>query len=118
MQHDNCLFCKMAQGLIATEKLYEDERFFVIADINPQAALHLLLITKEHFTNLFDESLSGESASVLSALPQVLADLNKDFDFAGKGMRLLQNNGSAAGQSVMHLHFHLLSDDKLQERLC
>ncbi len=102
----NCLFCKIASGAIDSEVVYSDEHLFAIKDINPQAPIHLLIIPKKHFGTLMDiEDSDKELMGSVCTLAKFLAGEN---DLEASGFRLVLNCGSGAGQSVFHIHFHLL----------
>lgn len=118
MQVNDCLFCKMTRNEIPVNKVYENDELFVINDINPQAELHQLIILKNHYANFLDPSITSEPAlHDLSAVVKVLPILMAKNNLQGKGFRLIQNNGEAIGQSVMHMHFHFMYDPKFKEQL-
>lgn len=102
---ENCIFCKIAGGQIPSATVYEDETFRVILDLNQAIRGHMLILPKEHYANLFE--LPEETAAEAMRLAKKLSHAAKeamDID----GLNLLQNNGEAAGQSVMHFHLHVL----------
>ena len=102
---DNCIFCKIANGEIPSATVYEDDSFRVILDLNQAIKGHMLILPKEHFANLYE--LPEETAAAAMRLAKKLAMAAKDtMDI--DGLNLLQNNGEAAGQSVMHFHLHVL----------
>ena len=102
---DNCIFCKIANGEIPSATLYEDEDFRVILDLGPATKGHALILPKQHFANLFE--LSDEvSEKVLKVAKKVGGALVEGL--GAEGMNLIQNNGEVAGQTVMHVHFHLI----------
>ena len=103
---ENCLFCKMASGAIPVKKVYEDDLLFAIEDINPVAPVHLLIIPKRHLVNTLE--LVPEDDLLIGALHRVAADLARERGIAEAGFRLVNNNNAGAGQSVFHIHFHLL----------
>lgn len=105
MKDDNCIFCKLAAGDIPSTTLYEDEDFRVIMDISPAVKGHAIVLPKQHMENL----LTIEETTAAKALPVVSKLANAIKDALGcDGINILQNNGEAAGQSVFHLHFHIL----------
>jgi len=104
---ENCLFCKIIAGEIPARKVYEDDLIIAIEDIAPVAPLHLLLIPKKHTVNSLD--LSPEDAPVVGHVYQVAARLAKENGMAESGFRIVNNNNAGAGQSVFHLHFHLMA---------
>lgn len=105
MKDDNCIFCKLAAGIFPSNTLYEDEDFRVILDISPAVKGHAIVIPKEHMPDL----LSIEPDTAAKALPVVSkAAAALKAALGCDGINILQNNGEAAGQSVFHLHFHIL----------
>lgn len=101
----NCLFCKIVQGQIPTTKLYEDQDIVAFADINPQAPTHFLVIPKHHFSG--PSAATEADEALLGKIMRVGSDLAK-----GLGMeqfRMVINNGAEAGQTVFHLHLHVLA---------
>ena len=103
---ENCLFCRMISGEIPVKKVYEDEQLIVIEDIAPVAPVHLLLIPKKHTVNTLD--LSPDDSVLVGQVFQVAAKLARELGVAEHGFRIVNNNNAGAGQSVFHLHFHLL----------
>lgn len=102
---DGCLFCRIAAGEIPSATVYEDETFRVILDMNQAIKGHMLILPKEHFANLYE--LPDEIAAKSMVLARKLAIASRKA-FNTDGANLLQNNGEAAGQSVMHFHLHVL----------
>ena len=102
----NCLFCKIIKGEIPGKKVFEDDRLFAIEDINPQAPVHLLILPKKHMATLLEVGESDHElmGSVFSAANQLAKKKNLDRS----GFRVVINCGEGAGQSVFHVHFHLL----------
>ncbi|MFA5449563.1 MAG: histidine triad nucleotide-binding protein [Clostridia bacterium] len=111
---DNCIFCKIAKGEIPSKKLYEDEDMFIIADINPQAKKHYLLIPKAHYSDICQ--MSDAEAVVLG---KALKKLSTLVDTLGlqNGFRLVSNKGKDGCQSVYHLHIHILGGEQLSEKM-
>jgi histidine triad (HIT) family protein len=101
----DCLFCKIAEKKIPSKIVYEDDDVFAFEDINPQAPTHILICPREHFASL-DAALT-EHQSVLGKVQLVAADLARKRKL-GEGYRTVINTGLGAGQSVFHLHLHLL----------
>ena len=107
---ENCVFCKIIRGEIPSERLYEDEDMIVIRDIEPKAKLHYLCIPKIHFALLSE--MDGEKAELLKRCFVKIASLEKTLGLE-KGYRVIINQGEDGGQSVHHLHIHLLGGEKL-----
>lgn len=107
---DDCLFCKFAKGEIPVNKVYEDEDFIVIRDINPQAKNHFLAIPKTHFKLLSE--MTEEDAERLKRILKKIPTLEKELELTN-GYRLVINQGDDAGQTVPHLHIHILSGQKM-----
>ena len=106
-----CLFCKIAAGEIPSQKVYEDDQMLAFRDIEPKAPVHVLLIPKTHLDGV--RALTADNAAVVAhifaKIPEIAASLGvTDY-------RVVTNNGAAAGQSVQHLHFHLLGGRTLGE---
>ena len=102
---DDCIFCKLASGIIPTNAIYEDDDFKVILDLSPATRGHALILPKEHADNLFE--LPDETAKKLLPLAKKLAN-NMAQKLQMDGMNLVQNNGEVAGQTVMHFHLHMI----------
>lgn len=102
---ENCIFCKIANGEIPSNTIYEDECFRVILDINPATKGHALILPKKHSDNLY--ALDEDIAAKALPLAQKVA-LSMTEKLSCEGFNLLQNNGKAAGQTVEHFHIHLI----------
>lgn len=102
---DNCIFCKLANGIIPTNSFYEDEDFKVILDASPATRGHALILPKAHADNLYE--LDDATAAKVLPLAKKLATSMKD-KLGADGINVVQNNGEAAGQTVMHFHMHLI----------
>lgn len=110
----NCIFCKIANGEIPSKTLYEDEEFRVIFDISPASFGHAIILPKTHGADLFD--ISEETASKIFVIAKKTAAALKKV-LKCDGVNILQNNGEAAGQTVFHLHVHIIpryKDDTVQ----
>jgi len=107
MSEQDCLFCKIIAGNAAADVVYQDPRCIVIRDVNPQAPTHLLVITREHMESLDDASQKDES--LLGHLLRMSARVANDNGLSESGgYRTVINTGRSAGQSVFHLHVHVL----------
>ena len=105
---DDCIFCKIIAGEIPSEKVYEDEKMIVIHDVAPGAPCHVLLLPKKHMQNIVTADL-GIVKHVMSKVGEIAKILGVDEN----GFRIVINTGVDGGQSVDHLHFHLLGGKKL-----
>ena len=101
----DCLFCKIAEGQIPSNKVYEDEQVYAFCDIDPQAPTHFLVIPKEHIGSCGE--IAAENAPVVAHAFEVIAKVTKDLGITD--FRVVSNCGEQAGQSVHHLHFHVLA---------
>ena len=101
----DCLFCKIAAGEIPSKKVYEDEQVYAFYDIDPQAPVHVLLIPKTHITSAAE--ITAENSAVVAHIFEVAARLAKELGL-DDGFRIVANCGDSAGQTVKHLHFHLM----------
>jgi histidine triad (HIT) family protein len=107
----SCIFCKITSGEIPSKIVYQDEQLVAIEDINPAAPLHLLLIPRKHIVNTLD--LLPEDDVLIGHLHRVAALLATERGVAERGFRIVTNNNTDAGQSVFHIHFHLLAGRSL-----
>lgn len=106
----DCLFCRIIRGEIPAKKVYEDKDTFVFEDIDPKAPTHVLIVPKEHFVDL--KEAKPEDAEIIGKLHLVAAQIARDRQIEN-GYRTVFNVGPGAGQSVFHLHLHLLGGRKL-----
>lgn len=105
MVKKDCIFCKIANGEIPSATIFENEEFRVVLDVGPATKGHALILTKNHYDNIFeiDEQTAGRLFSLASIVAKAMKKtLNCD------GMNVLQNNGTIAGQTVFHFHLHLI----------
>ena len=107
----DCLFCKIIEGKIPSKKVYEDERTFAFEDINPQAPTHVLIIPKQHIAGL--KEAKAEDAEILGYCQLVAAEIARQRNIEN-GYRTVYNVGAGAGQTVFHLHLHLLGGRTLK----
>lgn len=101
----DCIFCKIAQGEIPTNKVYEDDTVLAFYDLDPQAPVHILIIPKEHISS--SAEITEENSAVVAHIFEVAAKLAKEKGL-DNGFRIVANTGDDGGQTVKHLHFHLL----------
>lgn len=103
---ENCIFCKIIAGVIPSEKVYEDDVCVAFNDITPQAPTHILVIPKEHFDSL--DKAEKSHKETLGHLLLTCAEIAREKGFAEKGYRTVINTNDDGGQTVFHLHVHLL----------
>ncbi len=107
---EDCLFCKIAAGEIPSKKIYEDDRVVAFYDIDPQAPIHFLVIPREHFSGA--DKITDENSAIVGHIFAVIANVAKDLG-CGDDFRVVNNCGELAGQTVKHLHFHVLAKRSL-----
>ncbi|MFO7764916.1 MAG: histidine triad nucleotide-binding protein [Pelovirga sp.] len=107
----DCLFCKIAAGEIPATIRYQDETLIVVEDINPQAPTHLLLVPRKHIPTTLD--LTEEDNALVGHIYQVAGKIAREQGFADSGFRIINNCNQDGGQTVWHLHFHLLGQRQL-----
>lgn len=111
MSTQDCLFCNIVSGAVPSDRVYEDEDVFAFRDINPQAPTHILVIPKRHISSVAD--LTDSDVDIAGKLMVVASKLAGSCGIAGRGFRLVVNAGDEGGQSVNHLHLHLLGGRRL-----
>ena len=109
---ENCVFCKIRKGEIPSTKLYEDEDFMIIKDINPQAKIHLVAVPTKHAAHI--DELSVQDAMLLGKIMGKISHMQEELGIAD-GYRLKINQGENGGQTVNHIHIHILGGEKLGE---
>ncbi len=111
-----CIFCDIIDGKIPSTKVYENDKVLCIRDINPVAPTHVLVLPKKHFDDIIDCSKAEDGAVYLDAVSKAVAEVAK-IDGLDKGFRVINNCGEDGGQTVMHLHFHVIGGLKLTEKI-
>ena len=111
---DNCLFCKIIKGEIPSTKVYEDEYVFAFRDIAPQAPVHILVVPKVHIASA--DEVNADNSGHVAKCYEAIAKIAK-AEGLSTGYRVINNCGEDGGQSVMHLHFHLVGGVKLSEKI-
>ena len=109
---ENCVFCKIISGAIPSPRLYEDNKMIVIKDIEPKAKLHYLCIPKTHFALLSE--MDKERAEIVKHCFSIIPTLEEKLGLQA-GYRVIINQGENGGQTVPHLHIHLLGGEKLAD---
>ena len=111
---ENCIFCKITAGEIPSDKVYEDELVLAFRDINPQAPVHILVVPKEHLISAAD--ITEQNSAIVAHCFEVIAKIARQEGLT-KGFRVINNCGEDGGQTVPHLHFHILAGTKLGEKM-
>ena len=111
---ENCLFCKIIAGEIPSAKVYEDDYVFAFRDINPQAPVHILVVPKQHICCA--DAVNAANSACVAKCFEAIAKIAK-AEGLDSGYRVINNCGEDGGQTVMHLHFHLLGGLKLSEKM-
>ena len=106
----DCLFCKIAAGQIPSNKVYEDDQVLAFYDIDPQAPVHFLVIPKAHISGA--DAITAENSAVVAHIYEVIAKIAKELKLEN-GFRVVSNVGADGGQTVPHLHFHVLAGRSL-----
>lgn len=103
---ENCLFCKIINGDIPSEKVYEDDLMLAFCDIEPQAPKHIVIVPKAHIESA--NAINGDNVKYVAHIWEKIPQIAKSQGFAENGYRVVNNCGKDGGQTVMHLHFHLM----------
>ena len=111
----DCIFCKIANGEIPSEFVYEDDKIVAFRDINPVAPVHFLVVPKKHICCL--ACVSEEDKELMGHLMTTIPKIAKQFPELEKGYRVINNCGENAGQTVKHIHFHIIGGVELGEKL-
>lgn len=110
----DCIFCKIIAGEIPSQKVYEDELVYAFKDINPMAPVHILVVPKEHISNLLE--INSSNSAVISHIYEVIAKIAKEYNLED-GFRVVANCNENGCQTVFHIHFHILGGKKLSEQM-
>lgn len=112
----DCIFCKIANREINSDILFENEFVVAFKDANPATKVHILIVPKKHIKNFYELANNKEKAVIMEAVTEAAAKIAEEFNTAD-GFRLITNNGQDAGQSVFHLHFHLIGGEVLGPKI-
>ena len=107
----DCVFCKIVSGEIPSKKAYEDDKVLAFFDLEPQAPVHILIVPKEHIESV--DRVNSQNSQIIGYIFEIAAKLAKEFGLS-KGYRIVTNCGEDGGQTVGHLHFHLLGGRFMQ----
>ena len=114
MLDKDCLFCRIISGEIPSTKVYEDEYVYAFRDINPQAPVHIIVVPKEHICCA--EAIDGDNSAWVARCFEAIARIAR-AEGLDKGFRVVNNCGEDGGQTVMHLHFHIIGGMKLSDKI-
>lgn len=109
---EDCLFCKIVKGEIPSDKVYEDEKILCFKDINPEAPVHVLVIPKKHISSI--NEISKEDEALIGSIFTVIKTVAEKLGIAEDGYRVISNCNENGGQTVPHIHFHILGGKKLE----
>ena len=109
-----CIFCKIISGDIPSKKAYEDEKILTFHDINPQAPVHILVIPKEHIPSV--DGINADNSTLVAYIFETRPTIAKEAGLSN-GYRVISNCGKNAGQTVFHLHFHILGGREMGEKI-
>ena len=112
---DDCIFCKIINGDIPCNKVYEDNDVLAFYDVNPATPIHILVIPKKHIVSLID--VKPEDGLIISKIFSVINEIAKNMKFDNDGFRVITNCGDDSGQEVKHLHFHVLAGRNLGSKI-
>jgi histidine triad (HIT) family protein len=112
---ENCIFCKIINGEIPSAKVYEDEFVYAFNDIKPVAPIHVIIVPKEHIESVNDICL--ENSMYISKVFETIPKIAEKLNIAKDGYRVVANVGENGGQTVKHLHFHIIGGIKLGEKI-
>ena len=111
---NNCVFCGIAEGSIPSKKVYEDEQILAFYDLEPQAKVHVLVIPKQHIASAAE--INAENSGIAAKIFEAASLIAKEQKLE-KGFRIVTNCGEEGGQTVGHLHFHVLGGEQLNGRM-
>lgn len=111
----DCLFCKIINKEIPSKSVYENEKVYAFYDINPEAPVHVLIVPKQHIAS--HNELNAENIDVMSDIHLAVNEIVKQLEIADSGYRLINNCGADAGQTVFHLHYHLIGGTSLGTKI-
>ncbi len=111
----DCIFCRIIKGELPSQKVYEDDKVLAFKDIKPVAPVHVLIVSKEHIKSVMD--LDASNAGVLADIHLAAKEIARMLDITDDGFRLINNCGAGAGQTVPHLHYHLIGGRRLGAKI-
>ncbi len=111
----DCLFCKIVAGEIPSTKVYEDDYCYAFRDINPQMPVHIIVVPKKHIANIAE--FTEEDVEIAGRIQLAIGKIARQEGFCENGFRVINNCGADAGQTVMHVHYHILAGSKMTEKI-
>lgn len=111
----DCIFCKIINGELPSTKLYEDDKVLAFKDINPETPVHFLVVPKKHICGI--DEITNENSEVISHIFEVINKITSEIGISKEGYRVISNVGENGGQTVRHLHFHVLGGKNLGAKL-
>ena len=108
---DDCIFCKIANKEIPSDIVYEDDMVIAFNDLNPVAPVHILVVPKKHMTDILN--VEKEDMKYIEAVVEAIQKITKEKGIAESGFRVVNNCGEDGGQTVKHIHFHIIGGEKL-----
>ena len=112
---EDCVFCKIVDGKIPSNKVFENDEILAFKDINPAAPIHILVISKKHIKSI--NEIENKDEDLIGKIFAVIRDIAKEQGFADEGYRVISNCGINGGQEVPHLHFHIIGGKKLGDKI-
>lgn len=112
---EDCVFCKIIEGKIPSNKVYEDENVMAFKDINPVTPIHILIVPKQHIENVLE--INEDNKEIISNMFLAINKIAKQQNIEENGFRIVTNCGKDAGQEVKHLHIHLLAGTKMGTKI-
>ncbi|WP_101772725.1 histidine triad nucleotide-binding protein [Peptostreptococcus faecalis] len=109
----DCIFCKLANGKIETELVYEDDKVVAFNDMNPVAPIHILVVPKEHYASL--EDIPEEDIGIIADIHSAIKKISRMNGFSKDGYRVINNCGKDGGQEVDHIHYHVLAGKPMKK---
>ena len=106
----DCLFCKIINGEIPSDKVYENDKVYAFRDIAPQAPIHVVIVPKTHIASAND--ITADNSSLVADIYEAIPEIAKALGLSKSGYRIVNNCGKDAGQTVFHIHFHLLGGEQ------
>lgn len=112
---NDCIFCKIIKGEIPSKQVYSNDKVYAFHDINPEAPVHVLIVPKEHIAS--HNELSGNNVEIMKDIHLAANEIAKQLGINESGYRLINNCGPDAGQTVFHLHYHLVGGRKMGAKI-